>query len=44
MTPQVGRVCAARERTNMRKFLFTGLVLAFVFTCSGLTYAKTVGC
>ena len=29
---------------DMRKFLFLGLAMAFVFTCAGMSYAKQVGC
>ncbi len=41
---KLGRVPASRGRTIMRKILFTGLLLAFVLTCPGQSYAKTVGC
>ena len=44
VAPPVGRVWAARWSTIMRKFLFAGLLVAFVFTCAGLSYAKQVGC
>ena len=34
--------CAKED--DMKKLLFTGLLVAFVFTVPGLSYAKTVGC